>query len=272
MRDDLELAMSWMLAHEGGYINHPKDPGGATNMGVTQRVYDNYRRQKKQADRSVRAITSDEVAAIYKAQYWDAVKGDDLPSGVDYVVFDFAVNSGPKRAIMELQRVIGATVDGILGFQTLAKTREMDPFELVEQLCRRRMKFLRSLKHWGTFGRGWTARVMGVKDGAQHDDIGVIDRAMMLAREDKVTAAEAPMPVSVGSGKAVEPERESITASTTMKALMVQGGSLGGTAVAAFQGLEGRNQTIAIVLIGIAALSLIWIAKERIRKWIDGER
>jgi lysozyme family protein len=272
MRDNLEIAVSWMLAHEGGYVNHPKDPGGATNMGVTQRVYDSYRRKQRQAERSVRAITSDEVADIYKAQYWDAVKADDLPSGVDYAVFDYGVNSGTKRAIMELQRVVGATVDGILGLQTLAKTQEMDAFEIIEQLCRRRMAFLRGLKHWKTFGNGWTARVMGIKDGFQADDIGVIDRAMMLARNDKATATELPMPISVGTGKAVEADRENIAQSSTMQALLVQGGSLGGTAIAAVQGLEGRNQTIVIVLVGIAALALLWIAKERIRKWADGDR
>jgi lysozyme family protein len=95
---------------------------------------------------------------------------------------------------------------------------------------------------------------------------------MMLARNDKATATELPMPISVGTGKAVEADRENIAQSSTMQALLVQGGSLGGTAIAAVQGLEGRNQTIVIVLVGIAALALLWIAKERIRKWADGDR
>ena len=270
MQQNLEIALKWVLAHEGGYVNHPKDPGGATNMGVTQAVYDGYRKRNGLSSRSVRAITPDEVAYIYKRQYWDAVKADDLPAGVDYAVFDYAVNSGPKRAAMDLQRVVGVTRDGVVGQITLAAVSQMDPFDLIERLCNRRMQFLRGLKHWGTFGRGWTARVMGVKDGAQSDDIGVIDRAMVLARNDDLTPL-AP-PVSVGSGKAEETPRSNLAESTTMQAVVTQGASLGGTAFAAIQGFEGYNQTIVLVLVGIAALAMLWIARERIRRWAEGDR
>lgn len=270
MKDNIELSMAWMLAHEGGYVNHPKDPGGATNLGVTQRVYDMYRRRSGQATRSVRAIAPDEVAEIYKAQYWDAVRGDELPSGVDYAVFDYAVNSGPKRAIMELQRVIGAGVDGVIGMETVGKAREMDPFDLIEALCNRRMAFLRSLKHWKTFGRGWTARVMGVKNGFQSDDIGVIDRAMLLARgkiEEPV-----PLPVSTGSGKAEAPRRASMLDSTTLQAVGGQLLSYAGAAWLAFRELDGLTQAVALGGVVLGVLLAMWIARERIRKWIDGDQ
>lgn len=269
---NLELAMKWMLAHEGGYVNHPKDPGGATNRGVTQRVYDMYRRRSKLPTRSVRAIAGNEVAAIYKSQYWDAVKGDDLPSGVDYAVFDYAVNSGPKRAAMELQRVVGARVDGIIGMETVGMARAMDPFDLIEQLCNRRMAFLRGLKHWKTFGRGWTARVMGVKDGAQHDDIGVIDRAMMLAREDMEVAQTIDPPVSVGSGKGLVPPRSELMSSSTLQAVGGQLLTYGGGAWLAFKELDGTVQAVAIGGVVLAVLLSIWIARERVRKWFDGDR
>jgi len=268
MRKNLDNAMKWMLAHEGGYVNHPKDPGGATNLGVTQRVYDFYRKRKGQSQRSVRAITADEVAAIYKEQYWDAVRGDDLPDGLDYAVFDYAVNSGPKRAIMELQRVIGAGVDGVPGMETLGKARDVDPFQAIEDLCQRRMRFLKALRHWGTFGRGWTARVMGVKDGAQADDIGVIDRAMILARGAQ--ANDLPNPVSVGSGKGEDVARSSMMQSSTLQAVGAQMLVYGGGAVAAFRELDGQTQAVALAVIGALMLSALWIGKERVQKWLNG--
>ena len=99
-------SLARVLAHEGGYSNHPKDPGGATMKGVTQRVYDGYRKGKGLAVRSVKGITTDELNEIYDRQYWDAVKGDLLPAGVDYVLFDGAVNSWPGRSIMWLQQAL----------------------------------------------------------------------------------------------------------------------------------------------------------------------
>ncbi|WP_245499285.1 glycosyl hydrolase 108 family protein [Mesorhizobium sp. M1A.F.Ca.ET.072.01.1.1] len=100
-------SLARVLAHEGGYSNHPADPGDATMKGVTQRIYDAYRRSKKLALRSVKSITSQELFEIYDRQYWDTVKGGLLPAGVDYVVFDGAANSGPKQSILWLQRALG---------------------------------------------------------------------------------------------------------------------------------------------------------------------
>lgn len=272
MKENLDNALRWVLAHEGGYVNHPKDPGGATNMGVTQRTYDGYRKQRRLPPKSVRAITAGEVADIYKRQYWDAVRGDDLPAGLDYAMFDYAVNSGTKRAGQELQRILGFTgknVDGIVGQITLGAVAERDAFDLIEELCNRRMEFLRRLKHWPTFGRGWTARVMGTKDGFQQDDIGVIDRAIVLARGDSGDAL--PRPVQVGENKAYDQGRESMTQSSTLRAAAAGGGTLLSAAAGVVTELEGTNQTVALVMIGIVALSLLWIAKERIRKWLDGD-
>lgn len=227
------------------------------------------------APRSVRAITADEVAEINKTQYWDAVRGDELQSGVDYAVYDYAVNSGPKRAIMDLQRVIGAKVDGITGMETVGKTNAMDPFAVIEGLCNARIAFMKVAKNrktgrrlWPTFGKGWSARVMGVKDGFQADDIGVIDRAIVLARGE--SGESLPSPVAVGSGKAVEVERDSITQSSTMKAVLTQMSVYAGGAWAAFQELDGQNQTIALIVIGALALTTVWIGRERIRHWIEG--
>lgn len=161
-------ALSRVLAHEGGYSNHPADPGGATMKGVTQRVYDAYRKTKGQATRSVKGITTAELEEIYDRQYWDAVKGDQLPAGVDYVVFDGAVNSGPKQSIIWLQRALGTAykgnVDGVIGIGTIQAVQACGNYPaLIDRICDQRLAFLKHLRTWSTFGRGWAARVAEVR-------------------------------------------------------------------------------------------------------------
>lgn len=168
MKASFAKSMSAVLVHEGGFVNHPKDPGGATMQGVTQRVYDNYRKGLKKPAQSVRKMVSAERDAIYRKQYWQAAKCDSLPVGVDYVVFDGAVNSGVSQSVKWLQRALGnlynGQVDGLIGPTTLdAVARVTDYDVLIAKICERRMAFLKALKTWRTFGKGWTARVAGVK-------------------------------------------------------------------------------------------------------------
>lgn len=198
MRQNRDLVMQWILASEGGYVNHPKDPGGATNFGVTQRTYDAWRWRKQLPARSVRQITMDEVHAIYAEGYLDRVRFDDLPAGVDYAVADYAVNSGPGRAIKELQRLLRVADDGVIGPITMTALDRAHPARLIHDLCTARMAFLRRLRHWPTFGRGWTRRVMGDEEGVQEGDIGVIDRATRLA----IAMPALPAPRAVAPGKA----------------------------------------------------------------------
>jgi lysozyme family protein len=189
------------LAHEGGYVNHPKDPGGATNQGVTQRVYDAYRKGIGATQRSVRLITADEVLAIYKNQYWKLVRGDSLPTGLDYAVYDFAVNSGVARAIRYLQRVVGVEDDAVIGMETLAATYEAakrNEQQLIATYCAHRMAFLRSLDTFSTFGKGWTRRVVGYIAGAQDTDSGVLDYAIAMAKADTLYVMPNPMPKEIG--------------------------------------------------------------------------
>jgi lysozyme family protein len=156
-----------MLAHEGGYVDHPKDPGGRTNLGVTQRVWEEWVGHEVD-EKQMRALTHEMVAPLYKRKYWDAVRADDLMDGVDYCVFDVAVNSGPGRAIKFLQNCVGSTPDGGFGPATLAavKKAEEDPAALIEMYCAKRLEFLQSLKTFETFGKGWSRRVQEVKDKA----------------------------------------------------------------------------------------------------------
>jgi lysozyme family protein len=166
MQANFKSSLAAVLVHEGGYVNHPRDPGGATNKGITHRTYAAYLARNKMPATDVRHITDAEVASIYRNQYWSKVMGDDLPSGVDYAVFDFAVNSGPARAAKFLQRIVGVTADGVIGFQTLSAVAKMDAGEIVAKLCANRLAWLKRLKHWDAFGRGWERRVLDVANKA----------------------------------------------------------------------------------------------------------
>ena len=162
-RQNYPQIMDWIRGHEGGFVNHPEDPGGKTNFGITQRTYDAFRKAKGFGTKNVRMIEENEVSEIYELQYWSRVQGDDLPSGVDYCVMDYAVNSGPARAIKVLQRAIGVDDDGVVGAITLAAARAQSPVRIVNDMCDERMRFLRRLKHWPTFKNGWTRRVAEVR-------------------------------------------------------------------------------------------------------------
>lgn len=161
---NFDKCLKAVLAYEGGYSNHPKDPGGPTNFGIIQRVYDPYRKALGKPTQSVKKITSQEVRAIYKKNYWDVVRGDDLPSGVDLCVFDGAVNSGPSQSVRWLQRALGTkSVDGNLGPATLGAALDADPANLVRSICKQRLSFLQNLRTWSTFGTGWGRRVADVQ-------------------------------------------------------------------------------------------------------------
>jgi lysozyme family protein len=168
MKEEFPKALHAVLAHEGGWANHPKDPGGATMKGVTQRVYDASRDRAGLPRQSVRLISKDEIHAIYKRQYWDAIKGDDLPAGVAYAVFDFAVNSGPGRAAKSLQRALGLTADGMVGMATVAAANaHPDHDALIEGISRDRQRFYEALPTFRHFGRGWSRRNEEVRKRGQ---------------------------------------------------------------------------------------------------------
>lgn len=165
MKENFDAALKAVLYHEGGFVNHPKDPGGMTNMGVTKTVWEAWVGHSVD-EKAMRALTPGDVAPLYKKKYWDAVRGDDLPDGVDYIVFDTAINSGPGRAIKFLQGCVGVDADGAFGPKTLAAVRTADPKKLVEDYAKRRLSFLQDLPTWGTFGRGWSRRVAEVQNTA----------------------------------------------------------------------------------------------------------
>jgi lysozyme family protein len=165
MKANFDAALKAILHHEGGFVNHPADPGGMTNLGVTKAVWEEWTGHEVD-EKAMRALTPEQVAPMYKAKYWDKIKGDDLPAGLDYAVFDAAVNSGPGRAAKWLQACVGVEPDGGIGPKTLAAVAAFDPAELVEDYAKRRLSFLMDLPHWGTFGKGWSRRVAEVQDTA----------------------------------------------------------------------------------------------------------
>ena len=165
MKENFNKCLTMLLHHEGGFVNHPKDPGGMTNLGVTKAVYDKWI-GREATEQEMRDLTPDDVAPIYKKNYWDRVKGDDLPSGVDWACFDWAVNSGSGRPAKALQRCVGATPDGAIGPMTLRAVADNEPKRLVEGVYTQRQKFYENLNTFETFGRGWTRRNKETLDSA----------------------------------------------------------------------------------------------------------
>lgn len=163
MKANFTRALDLTLKYEGGWVDHPSDPGGPTMRGVTQRVYDRWRAKNGRPTRTVRKIEEDELQAIYRIQYWDLVHGDKLPDGIDAAVFDFAVNSGATRATQELQRVLGLRTDGNMGAVTIEAATEADAVDLIERYCAARLAFVKKLKTWSVFGRGWSRRISAVQ-------------------------------------------------------------------------------------------------------------
>lgn len=155
-------ALSLTLQFEGGFSNHPADPGGATKYGITRAVLAEWRgRDVSIAD--VRALEKAEAEVIYRRNYWDGVGGDELPAGVDLAVFDLAVNSGVGRAARILQDSVGTTVDGIVGVDTVRAARGLPPQALIRLISSQRRSFLQKLRIFPVFGRGWLRRVDAVE-------------------------------------------------------------------------------------------------------------
>ena len=157
MLDNFVTSFETVLKHEGGYVDHPKDPGGRTNMGITQAVYEKYL-NRTVTEEEMKNIKIGDVRIIYKENYWDKIKGDDLPSGVDFCVFDWAVNSGVSRATKALQKIIGAKADGVIGPNTLKAVESADSEVIIQQLTEAREDFYKRLSTFDTFGKGWLSR------------------------------------------------------------------------------------------------------------------
>lgn len=234
--------MKW----EGGNVDHPDDPGGRTSRGVTQATYDAYRARGRRARRDVYEMTEVERQEIYVTGYWNAVRGEDLPAGVDLATYDAAVNSGPGRAARWLQHGINDSfpdrvlvkVDGGVGPQTTAAARAVHAEELVEAICAQRRSFVQALRTFRVFGKGWTRRI------AHIEATGV---AWARQAQGKPVAADARSRRNAAAEEA-DVARKGATGATA------GGGVLGGAGTAADAPMEVVGLIILIALIGGAVL------------------
>jgi len=157
MKENFEQSLKMLLKHEGNYSFHPDDPGGETMKGVTRAVYEQWV-GRQVMDGEMKTLTDADVAPIYKTNYWDRIRADELPSGLDFAAFDWAVNSGTGRPAKVIQKYISAKQDGAIGPKTLALVAENDPANMIQYLYEQRQKFYERLKTFETFGKGWTRR------------------------------------------------------------------------------------------------------------------
>jgi len=162
MQSNFNQSLLLLLKHEGGYVNNSRDSGGMTNLGVTAKVWESWVGHPVD-EKQMKALTPDDVAPLYKRKYWDACGADELVCGIDYAVFDYAVNSGVGRAVKTLQACVGVPIDGGIGPVTLAAIKAQNSAELIKNICSKRLDFLRSLSAFPTFGKGWERRVNEVQ-------------------------------------------------------------------------------------------------------------
>ena len=147
-------AFEKLLKHEGGYVNHKDDKGGATRYGVTEAVA-----REVGYRGNMRELPLDLAQRIYKDRYWDAVQAEHLPADVRYAVFDAAVNSGVAQAAKWLQRACGVKDDGVIGPQTIRAANALHPEGLKRKMLAQRLRFMATLANWPRFGRGWANRI-----------------------------------------------------------------------------------------------------------------
>ena len=174
MQNNFLESVKYVLQSEGGFVNNPKDPGGATNMGVTKASWISFVK-KPVHDNDIKNLTSIDVIPFYKKRYWDICLCDNLPSGIDYCIFDYAINSGPIRSVETLRRLIGLEHVGAFdkkNIESYFKQNE-DNKVLIKKICSQRLSFLQSLKNYETFGKGWLNRVLMV----QEKSLGMVSKS-----------------------------------------------------------------------------------------------
>jgi lysozyme family protein len=198
---NFDAALSRVLSHEGGYTNHPSDPGGPTNFGITIADYRKYVKADATAA-DVRKMQVADAKKIYRLRYWQALRCDDLPSGVDYAIFDYGVNSGTARAVKVLRRLLRLpATTAVIDDDVVAAAGRAERDRLVIAICDERLAFLQGLKTWPVFGAGWSRRVAEVKTAAL--EMAKPERAGHLAaNKGAIAAAGAVVAGSVAAQQA----------------------------------------------------------------------
>lgn len=248
MDRNFKVSLKEVLKHEGGWSDHPKDPGGATMKGVTLATFRLYVNPKGTKD-DLRKITDAQLETVYRRQYWDKVQGAALPDGVDFAAFDFAVNSGPARAAKFLQKVVGVDQDGKIGPKTLAGIQRVGGRKVINQLCDDRLAFLKRLKTWPDFGKGWSNRVASVRAFALN-----LEKQPTPDKPSVIQVAKPVVPVSV------EKEVHKKFSFAGWIGTFFTGGGLGAL------GLAGFGWRELLVLSGVSLIVIV--GGLALRKWI----
>lgn len=252
MKSTYTRAMKGIRISEGGYSNHPKDPGGATNYGIIQTVYDHYRASKKLAKQSVRLISEAEVSDIYKTRYADKVRYDELPAGIDYATLDGAVNSGVSRGAKWLQAALGVSSDGIVGAGTISAAAKADAIKTIKSMCAKRMSFLRGLTIFSTFGKGWTSRVARVE----------AESVSMAMEARGISAKSLPIALQAEAAHASEKAR-------TATAGVAGSGTAAATSSVStdWSNLAGLESILLVgAAVGLVVLAVYFIHRSRVNK------
>lgn len=158
---NFDQAFHKLLGHEGGFVDHPNDPGGATNWGVTERVA-----RANGYTGPMQLLPVDVAKAIYRKDYWTPIRAEELPEAIRYAVFDAAVNSGNAQAIRWLQRAVGARDDGVIGPQTLLAVKSRPAEVVLRRMLAMRLRFMTDLRNWQSFSRGWARRIANLLEAA----------------------------------------------------------------------------------------------------------
>ncbi len=243
MDRNFQRALSLVLKHEGGWSDHPSDPGGATMKGVTLANFRRYvKANASKAD--LKKITDQQITTVYRRFYWDAIAGAELPDGIDYAVFDFAVNSGPTPAAQYLQTVVGAKQDGKIGPTTIKATKAALPAMVIHKLCDERLAFMKRIKSkgkllWDTFGKGWDRRVREVRAEA----LSLSGRPT----PEKPTIIEKTVEVPVEVNKPVVPEsvEQKVKEKSNWLTWLTGGGGLGTIGLGGSRVWTGRRSSPA---------------------------
>ena len=249
MKANFKKTIEYIFSEEGGFVDNPRDPGGATNMGITLNTLSAWRGHPV-SPQDVRELTPTDASKIYQQQFWNKIDGDNLPSGVDYAVFDFAVNSGPGRAAKMLQATANQHEDGVIGAQTIAAISSRSPVEIINALCDARASWLKGLSTASTFGKGWLARVERVRS-----------RAIAMALT--LPFVEPMEPKIQGLPKARQQDTALATAFKHPQGLSALASATSGLAAIA-SGDHFVRYALAIVMIGFCIIGL-WHFIQRLR-------
>lgn len=237
-----EASLARVLKHEGGYTNHPSDPGGPTNFGITIHDYRRYINSSGTAN-DVRDMQFADAAKIYRARYWDALRCDELPAGLDYAVFDYGVNSGTGRAGKVMARLAGQQSGATVTDALVVAIRASGSTALIARLCDERIAFLKSLKTWPVFGAGWGRRVSEVR------------RDALAMAQGSMKGALAPMSGAKAGGKGEVPQPKLARAGSAAASVVA------GAGAAHVAHASGVSPTVTVALLagGIALAGVCWL-------------